>query len=600
MQLFKVNNWFAIAPDLINGHSFITLNSKIMEPLKNKLTFLLFFFSLIFSACDEEAILEEIPLDFASPENSFLTIDDFNSAIYALYDNARTILSGGEHRPLDYIYGTDLGFNGAQQLNVRFGSYLATLTPQSDPVIAHWRAYYKIISSSNVILNRLADSEISDADKIRVEAETRLFRGFAYRNLAHLYGGVPIELEEVGAPKTDYTRASRAAVYEQAALDLEFAAANLPGITDVQDGQVSNLAAYHILAEVYVSLGRWTDAIAAASEVIDDPATALMTERFGSRMAEPGDVYWDLFRQNNQNRSSGNTEGIWVWQQEIDTPGGALSSNSRNGNSAQLERDHAPRPWSFKYADPSGVNPFLALGVSDYTGGRGIGRFRGTNHFNYGIWEAENWDDMRNSEFNFVRDVAFNNPESEWYGQSISDHWELFRQTNDDTIRFFYPYQSKVTTPGNHPAELFIDLELKTLNASAAGSTYTDQYHIRLAETYLLRAEAYLGNGDLTNAAEDINVIRGRANATPVSPDAIDIDYILDERMRELGVEEKRRMTLNRLGLLYDRTNRYCNGNPVSANYGVDVQPYHNLFPIPFSEIESNTGAVMEQNPGYN
>jgi hypothetical protein len=206
---------------------------------------------------------------------------------------------------------------------------------------------------------------------------------------------------------------------------------------------------------------------------------------------------------------------------------------------------------------------------------------------------------MRNSEYNFVRDVAFNNPESEWYGQKISDHWDLFQQTNDDTIRFFYPYQSKVTTPGNHPPELYVDPELKTLNASTAGATYTDQYFIRLAETYLLRAEAHYGNGDAASAAADINVVRGRAQAIPVTPGEIDIDYILDERMRELGVEEKRRLTLNRLGLLYDRTSRYCNGNPVAANFGVDVQPYHNLFPIPFSEIESNTGAVLEQNPGY-
>jgi hypothetical protein len=51
--------------------------------------------------------------------------------------------------------------------------------------------------------------------------------------------------------------------------------------------------------------------------------------------------------------------------------------------------------------------------------------------------------------------------------------------------------------------------------------------------------------------------------------------------------------------LLYDRASRYCNGNPASTNFGCDVQPFHNLFPIPFSEIESNTGATLEQNPGY-
>lgn len=206
---------------------------------------------------------------------------------------------------------------------------------------------------------------------------------------------------------------------------------------------------------------------------------------------------------------------------------------------------------------------------------------------------------MRNSEYNFVRDVSFNNPASVWYGQKISAYPHIFRKVNNDTLRTWYPYQSKVTTPGQHPAELFVDANLKTLNASAAGTTYSDQYFIRLAETYLLRAEAHLGNGDKTSAAADINVVRERAKAKPITPEMVDIQFILDERMRELGVEEKRRLTLNRLGLLYDRVSRYAEGNPVSAKFGLDVAPHHNLFPIPFSEIESNTGAEIEQNPGY-
>ena len=552
--------------------------------------------AFLVSSCNENEILKEVPLDFASPENSFVTLSDFNSAVYSLYDLTRGTLSEGEHRPMDYHYGTDLGYNGAQQLNERFGSYPATLTPTSDQARFHWQQYYKIISSANIILNRMTKSKLTEPQKKLTEARAKLFRGLAYRNLAHLYGGVPIELEEVSSPKTDYVRATREATYQQAAKDLEFAAANLPGVTQVRDGEVTNLAAQHLLAETYVSLKRYTDAIKAASVVINDPNTALMRQRFGSLAKEPGDVYWDLFRRFNQNRAAGNTEGIWVFQYEVDVLGGVVRSSTKEG--PQLERDCAPRPYAFPYKDPSGITPFLTLGVSDYTGGRGIGRFRGTDHFTYGIWQSD-WKDMRNSEYNFVRDVAFNNPKSVWYGQKLSDHMAMFRQRLDDTIRNFYPYQSKVTTPGQHPSELFVDPVLKTLNASTAGTTYTDQYFIRLAETYLLRAEAYLGAGDAAKAAEDINTVRARANAKSITPLDVTIDYILDERMRELGVEEKRRLTLNRLGLLYERTKKYCNGHPTAAHFGVDVAPHNNLFPIPYSEIERNTGAVLEQNPGY-
>ena len=115
----------------------------------------------------------------------------------------------------------------------------------------------------------------------------------------------------------------------------------------------------------------------------------------------------------------------------------------------------------------------------------------------------------------------------------------------------------------------------------------------RLAETYLLRAEAHLGAGNAALAAADINVVRARSNAAPVAAANVNIDYILDERIRELGVEEKRLFTLMRLGKWYDRIIK-CNPFYASA-----AQPKYNLWPIPQSEIERNRGAVLEQNPGY-
>ena len=184
-------------------------------------------------------------------------------------------------------------------MNTRFGSYQAHLTPQEDDVSYHWSEYYGIISSANIILSRLDASDLTETQRSTIAASTRLFRGLAYRNLAYLFGGVPIELEAVSSPKTDYVRATREEVYLQAIDDLEFAAENLPGVTEVMDGEVTNLAAYHLLAEVYLAVERWEDAISATGVVIDDPATALMTERFGSRASEPGDVYWDLFRRGN-------------------------------------------------------------------------------------------------------------------------------------------------------------------------------------------------------------------------------------------------------------------------------------------------------------
>src|SRR5690606_18150584 len=85
-------------------------------------------------------------------------------------------------------------------------------------------------------------------------------------------------------------------------------------------------------------------------------------------------------------------------------------------------------------------------------------------------------------------------------------------------------------------------------NRAGGGITHKDWYALRFAETLLLRAEAYLGTGNADLAAADVNRVRNRAQATPVSASDIDIDYILDERARELYGEEWRLVTLRRVG----------------------------------------------------
>jgi hypothetical protein len=81
-----------------------------------------------------------------------------------------------------------------------------------------------------------------------------------------------------------------------------------------------------------------------------------------------------------------------------------------------------------------------------------------------------------------------------------------------------------------------------------------------MADTYLSRAEAYLGLGSTALAAADINIVRARTNAAAITAGDVDIDYILDERMREFGVEEKRILKLLRMGKFYDRL-KLCDPN---------------------------------------
>lgn len=541
---------------------------------------------MVFVSCDTEEFLKEEALDFYEPGNSFETVSDFESSLVDLYAKKRDMHYGGSDITMHLRAGTDIFYN-ARETNddSRFGNYVSVLNPTKWIVDYYWDRNFKIISNANTILARLEPAGFSEEEKIKIEAEAKLFRALAYRDLVYLYGGVPLITEELTEPKTDYTRASKEEILNQIVSDASFAASNLPDISNVPDGRLNNLIAYHFLAETHISLGDYQNAVTAASVVIDDPNTVLMTDRFGSRADEPGDVYWDLFRRNNQNRSSGNTEAIWVAQMEVDVLGGQLSSGGQSGNIS--ERNHVPAIWTLN--DPDNVQGILGPRSDDNVGGRGVSFVRMTPLLEETLWQSDYDNDIRNSSKNIRRDVIYDNPASAYFGQSALEY--------PGTVILgaswrWYPWLTKVTTPGEHPTNLMIDQELKLLS-NGASSTYRDMYYLRLAETYLLRAEAYLLNGDPVNAAADINVVRERSNASPVDPGNVDIDYILDERARELSWEEQRRLTLHRTGKLVERVRRF---NDFNAD---EIQDFHALWPIPAGEIEANINADLQQNPGY-
>ncbi|MGS0524379.1 RagB/SusD family nutrient uptake outer membrane protein [Zobellia nedashkovskayae] len=532
-----------------------------------------------------------------SPELSYVSSADLEAALVSNYGRMRA-LSQGTNNNLMHS-GTDLCMWARSPEVQGLGDYRTGLIPSSDVALEFWNRYYKIIFNSNAILGRIETVEYEDqAQKTLHIAEARWFRGFAYRSLAFLYGGVPIVLEEISSPRRDFERASLEATIDQAIEDLEFAAANLPRVTEVvADGRLNNAAANHYLAELYLAKGQPGQAIAKANTVINDPGISLMTSRFGNKAADEGDPYWDLFQRFNQNRSSGNQEGILVLQEEFNIPGNTqiAVTNETSDNNFRYERHYGSLYWFLN--GPDGVGAFL--GPTTQNLGRPVGFVRPTPYFTHTVW---GWDsatqtfdaDNRNNNRNIQRDWIVDNPESAFFGQKISDFPQSWfdNLSAQDTLRDYYPNITKISTPNDHPVEILVDVTTGQV-ANTAGQTFTDWYQIRVAETYLLRAEAHLIEGNLSGAAEDINALRNRAEATPVEVGEIDINYILDERMRELNIEENRRITLSRLNLLFERT---VLGNPFSS---LTIQPFNNLFPIPFAEIELNTLGSLEQNPGY-
>lgn len=119
----------------------------------------------------------------------------------------------------------------------------------------------------------------------------------------------------------------------------------------------------------------------------------------------------------------------------------------------------------------------------------------------------------------------------------------------------------------------------------------------RLADAYLMYAEAHLrgGGGSASQALTYINALRERANGQTISANDLTLDFIIDERARELYWESHRRQDLIRFGKFSGSSYVWTlKGGSIN---GIGISPFRNLYPIP--EISLSTNRNLTQNPGY-
>ncbi|WP_139956732.1 RagB/SusD family nutrient uptake outer membrane protein [Flavicella sediminum] len=562
--------------------------------MKNNII-ILSLLSILLISCNDN-YLNEVPLDRLSPENLLTNEAGFDAAIIGLYQGAREEYVVASNIFEYMTVSTDLAEWGRN--DPRGNKDYRLLDGNLNASIVYWDWAYKLmIARANLVLETIDDPniDISDASRANIKGQALFFRGYTYNFLANIYGGVPIVGERLKVPKFDFTRNSREEVLMFAANDLDEASKLLA--LEVADGRVPRAAAFHVLSEVYISLGMVTNddsfydkSIAAASSVINKEGGdyEIMTSRFGPASSMPGDVFSDVFAHGQINKSSGNKEVIWAHQYESFTLGGATVRNLGN---------NGPRYWApfiDRVTSPNNVTNVPADSLN-----RGIGVNSPTNYVKYDIWKLD-WNDMRNSKYNIRRQFYYNGADPEYYGKPIivdrKSDGELYTKRLDgtftdlklDTLSRYYPWIRKIDgTPFNDDV--------------TSGRTSKDLSRIRVAETYLLRAEAYFRKGNNAQAAIDINIVRNRANAITISATDVTEDFILDERARELLVEEPRLRTLIRMGRLVDRVRTY-NSAPSAIggiSAGNTIQDFNQFWPIPQKVIDANTGAEFTQNPGY-
>lgn len=565
--------------------------------MKNKILFIIFAsFCLLASSC-KDSYLDEDPYSYYSTGHSDdATIDAQIIGLHRTYAELWGWSSSQGFLSCWQI-GTDVASAGATQgVENPFYQY-ADLNAENAGVSWLWRKCYDFINHSNLIIAALGD----DTNKPAV-AEAKFFRAYAYNTLVTLWSDVPLVTEPLATPKFDFTRQSTTEVDALIDEDLSYAIANLPEVGEAaNESRINKDMARQLAAEAYLRIGMrdnsyFAKAEQAATDIISTGKYALVQARYGKFPGEGGDYYRDMFRKGNQRRSEGNTEAIWTFEMEYnrDVAGGTVDNPQHR------------RVWQPAYHKWSGmVN-------ADSLGGRGNGRLRLSNFMKYTVWK--NLDgDIRNSNFNIRRTTNYNKA---GYSEQIGINAKGFRVAKDspaavqlvtiktgdrvipfeaDSLEVWYPYCTK--WGGYDPNDDFGYAIVK------------DWPVMRLSETYLLRAEARLRQSNTSGAANDINVLRDRAFKKArektgnlllgkVSAGDITIDFILDERARELIGEENRRMTLVRTGKLKDRIPMNGDASP-AGKIITGFQDYNTLLPIPLTEIRLNKDAVLEQNPGY-
>lgn len=576
---------------------------KLMKRI-SRISYLLFIpFTMLFSCSGDW--LKPDPQSFFAPENIYINEAGFEALLVTLRKNLSYDFTGNRNPiAMEFAY-SDLAVALIQ-------SDLRRITPSSSgdwPVLTMFNSIYGFIKNANVLISRIDDVEWNSQNvRNRLLAEAYWHRAYWYYRLVNSYGNVPWIGEELKGAKLDFRTYTRSAVLLKIQKDLEFSAQWLP-VKPAKLGNVTKGAANHLLAKVYLANSEFDKAINASTEVITGPY-ALMSQRFGVDADQKfRNILWDLHRPENKN-SAQNTETIYTTIDRADAPAAAQSVG------AYTMRNYTPSWW--KILDGRGNRACNWNTAAGDTLGIGNGDVRTNSFFHYQIWQDSKytWEqtpDLRRAPINWIEMGKVAAEIKGCLAGSPVNGLPLTKSlyaTLVDTTDTWYPwpiYKTYIKTPNN----------VQPLGGQS------DMYIFRLAETYLLRAEAYYWKGQLDLAAADINKVRDRAKAPQIAAANVTLDYIFDERARELYTEEPRHSEMVRVSYIiakankggysltgFDKKNWYHDRvMRVNEHYhapiftwfamSANMEPYHVLWPIPQSVITANTMAVINQNIGY-
>lgn len=544
---------------------------------------LLFLYAVILCLSCNKKLTEYNPSGLTSA-TVYNNARGFETLVNAAYSFTRFWYGKEEGYSISEM-GTDIWTNGTGDVYPQLSRYENLQAGNTSALTLEWDNLYAAINLCNSGIAGI--NEVSDytaEQKTLRDAELRYLRAFYLWHIVSTWGGVHFTTEPSAGAVTEAYRKPVDSFYNRIFADLQIAINNLPPTTS-EYGRANQAVAKAFMARMCLARGRNEEAIALANDVITNYGYDLVSD------------YADLWNMGNLK----NKEVIWA----VD-----YSTNLANN-----DLTNAAFPYGHSRGSNSGHLLFLmvydqvnsAILARDINNGRPFNRYMPTlsllNMFDeehdaryqasfQTVWYANKAATVNGHQFKVGDTAAYATKakltESEMNSKPYTTY-DRSRTYNDNGIpsqRKFYVSLKK-----------FKDSTRATFNEAQSAR---DVFVIRLAEMYLVAAEAEMNIGKLDSAAYYLNVIRTRA-AIPgheadmqITAGDVTLDFILDERARELCGEQLRWFDLVRTGKLVDRITRL---NPDAAQF---VKDFHTVRPIPQGQLDAVTNKQeFTQNQGY-
>jgi len=517
----------------------------------------------------------------------YKTPSGYESLVNSCYSTLRDVY--GDNVEM-FVAGTDLYKIGRAGLTSQgLGNYQG-LTPADNSVKAFYTVVYQSIKRCN---DAIYYGELNNHNAARI-AEVRFLRAYYYFQLVQQFGDIALATEFITAPVTDYPRTPASDIYTFIINEMKTSLSNLPATAVAR---VNQRVVNHYLSLVYLTKGYESFGSSSDFQSSIDYATATIA---GQGLTLPFDGKTGIFYPGNEK----NAEIIFSVQYSSTSLATVTNGNSQAssfgsylGGSDGATGDGMPY-MNTKLKPTQRLYNLLSADANDK---RFAGTFMQELYGTVSTGKCSYYSYFKKFDTKNDLEVLMYYPKP-GATQADVDAWKALSPTKRAATTIKWATTGVVNNWEKNDLDKDYPCIKKFSDPDAPFNTTgsrRDIFLARLAETYLIRAEAYIKlGGKQTEAKNDINVVRTRAGAASIVEANATIDFILDERAREFAGEYNRWYDLKRTGKLVDYVTTYNTDVPSVANMKGADGNYKILRPIPQDAIGLNTATIL-QNPGY-